>query len=404
MNALFALQVACVLLFTLFGMSTLLGIRIFGGAKSALWFAGANLLHALAILLFLVSQPESRWVPLITILFLVSFVALHRSFAELLERPKLLWWAQLSVMGAGVCLLAAGQKYMGAAIADVMVGGLVAATQLALTASIVFSFSGDEAKATGRFVGAALVAYATLHVLRAEAGFRRFLNQPDANLGRATFLCVMGGLVAGGAVAFGFGFLSSSKQRVELLWRAQIDELTGLLNRWAFKRIAVKETFRARRNGGNLSVLTMDLDGMKRVNDKLGHSCGDVVLQTVAGALQETLRERDSVARMGGDEFCILLPDTDLAEGVVVAERLRAEIAAQTVRYRGEAVKVQASFGVSCTQQCGWVWQTLVDRSDAALYEAKRGGNERVVAAQKVVDISKPELPPPAALERRRRH
>ena len=404
MSALFALQVASVLLFTLFGASTLLGIRIFGGAKSGYWFAGANLLHAFAILLFVLAVPQPGWLPVKTILFLASFAALHRSFAELLERPKLLWWAQLSMVGVGTCLLIVGQRYAGAAVADVVVGSLAAAAQLALTASIVFSFLGQEAKAAGRFVGAALLVYATLHVLRAEAGIRLLFVHPDASLGRATFLCVLGGLVAGGAVAFGFGFLSSSKQRVELLWRAQIDELTGLLNRWAFKRIAVKETFRTRRNGGNLSVLTMDLDGMKRVNDKLGHSCGDAVLQSVAGALQETLRERDSVARMGGDEFCILLPDTDLAEGVTVAERLRAEIAALTVRYRGETVSVRASFGVSCTQQCGWVWQTLVDRSDAALYEAKRGGNERVIAAQKVVELSAPELPTQAGPERRRKH
>ncbi len=404
MSALFSLQIASVLLLTLFGAAILLGIRIFGGAKSAFWFAGANFLHAFAIGLFLLEVPQPGWLPIKTVLLFLSFAALHRSFAELLERPKLLLRAQGALVVLGACLLVAGQRYAGGVVADVLVGSLITAAQLALTASVVFSFSGHEAKAAGRFVGVALLVYATLHVLRAEAGFRVMVGQSDAGLARATFLCVMGGLVAGAAIAFGFGFLSSSKQRVELLWRAQIDELTGLLNRWAFKRIAVKETFRTRRNGGQLSVLTMDLDGMKRVNDKLGHSCGDVVLQAVAGALQETLRERDSVARMGGDEFCILLPDTDLTEGVVVAERLRAEIAALAVRYRGETVQVRASFGVSCTQQCGWVWQTLIDRSDAALYEAKRGGNQRVIAAQKVVESSSPELPAQSGPERRRKH
>lgn len=404
MSALYALQIASVLLLALFGVSTLLGVRIFGSAKSALWFAGANLLHAGSILLFLLFQPAPGWPPLNTLLLLGSFAALHRSFAELLDRPRLLWWAQLALMAVCAVLLIVGHRYVSAALADVIVGSLGLGVQLALTSSIVFTFSGDEAKAASRFIGAAMLAYATLHILRAETGLRVLVGQPGVNLGRVTFLCAMGGLVASGAIAFGFAFLSSSKQRVELLWRAQIDELTGLLNRWAFKRIAVKETFRTRRNGGNLSVLTMDLDGMKRVNDKLGHSCGDAVLQSVAGALQETLRERDSVARMGGDEFCILLPDTDLAEGVTVAERLRAEIAGLTIRYRGEAVKVRASFGVSCTQQCGWVWQTLVDRSDAALYEAKRGGNERVIAAQKVVELTTPELPAQAGPERRRKH
>ncbi len=402
MNAVFALQSTSVLLFGLFGLATLLGIRIFGGARSAVWFAGANLLHAAAVGTYLLWDTGRPWAPVGAVLFLASFAMLHRSFAELLDRPRLLWWPQVGLVALGVGLLGLSLRMPHAVAAGAGWVSLVTAVELTLTASIVFSFSGDEAKAAGRFVGVALVGYALLHVVRAEAALRVMTGRPGVELQDATFICVVGAMVAGGAVAFGFVFLSSSKQRVELLWRAQIDELTGLLNRWAFKRIAVREIFRSRRSGGALSVLMMDLDGMKKVNDRLGHSCGDAVLQAVAGALQEALRERDSIARMGGDEFCILLPDTELGEGVVVAERLRAEVEALTVRYRGEGVRVRASFGVSCTQQCGWVWQTLVDRSDAALYEAKRGGNERVIAAQPVAEVAMAELPAPAP-ERRRR-
>jgi len=120
---------------------------------------------------------------------------------------------------------------------------------------------------------------------------------------------------------------------------------------------------------------------LKAVNDSKGHSCGDVVLQAVAGVLQETVRGHDSVARMGGDEFCILLPETSLAEAVTVAERLRAEIHDMTVRYRGETVHPRASLGVASSELCGLTWQSLMDLSDAAMYRAKREGRNKVLVA-----------------------
>ena len=218
------------------------------------------------------------------------------------------------------------------------------------------------------------------------------------------WLCGM--LLAHSATAFGFLFIAMGKLRLELLWRAQIDELTGLLNRWAFKRVAVKETFRSMRLRGRLSVVMMDLDGMKRVNDQLGHGAGDTVLQAVSASLQEALRDRDSIARMGGDEFCILLPDTEMQEAMTVAERLRSQIEALAIRYRGEPIQVRASFGVCSSEQCGWNWQNLLDESDAALYEAKRSGPNKVIGAN---PSKTPAVPVPEILmqtivsERRRR-
>ena len=88
---------------------------------------------------------------------------------------------------------------------------------------------------------------------------------------------LLGAMLANGAITFGFLFISAAKLRLELLWRAQIDELTGLLNRWALKRVAVQEVFRCLRKKGCLSAVMMDLDGMKQVNDRLGHGvrgCG----------------------------------------------------------------------------------------------------------------------------------
>jgi diguanylate cyclase (GGDEF)-like protein len=143
----------------------------------------------------------------------------------------------------------------------------------------------------------------------------------------------------------------------------------------------MREIQRCRRLDGSLAIVMMDLDGLKTVNDTKGHSCGDVVLQAVAGVLQETVRSHDSVARMGGDEFCVLLPETSLAEAVMVAERLREEVQDLVIRYRGETVWTRASLGVSSSEVSGLVWQTLMDHSDAALYRAKREGRNKVLVA-----------------------
>jgi diguanylate cyclase (GGDEF)-like protein len=143
----------------------------------------------------------------------------------------------------------------------------------------------------------------------------------------------------------------------------------------------MREIQRCSRAKGTLALVMMDLDGLKEVNDTSGHGCGDVVLQAVGGVLQETVRAQDSVARMGGDEFCVLLPDTELSEAVSVAERLRAEVEGLVIRYRGETVRVRASLGVASSEHCGLTWQGLMDYSDAALYRAKREGKNRVLVA-----------------------
>lgn len=386
------LQLATAIMFALYFVTALVGMRLFGGVQAAVWFAGSNALRAMAIALALFSAPNDRWAAAgSSVITVTGLVMLHRSFAEQLDRPKLLWRLQVSLLMIAVFgSLALSWFPRDYPVLPLLISAIVG-VQAALTASALFSFSGEGVELAGRFASVGMLLYALSYLLRAVVVLHFGSPHYVHSLEQTTTVCLAGAMVSGGASTFGFTFIAAGRQRLELLWRAQIDELTGLLNRWAFKRVAVRETFRSMRKHGKLSVLMMDLDGMKRVNDKLGHSAGDAVLQGVAACLQETLRDRDSVARMGGDEFCILLPDTDLAEAVIVAERLRSQIAATEIRYRGEIIKVGASFGASCSDLCGWNWQTIMDESDAALYEAKRSGNVRVVAASKAVETA-PEV------------
>jgi len=384
-----ALQLATLIMFALYFLTAMVGMRLFGGVQSAVWFAGSSAMRAMALALSLFGPAsDMRTTAGVSVLTVVALTMLHRSFAEQLDRPKLLWRLHLVL----VLVTITGATFFSRSYTTYPVLTLIVSTvvgiQAALTASALFSFSGEGVELAGRFAGTSMLVYALSYFLRAVVVLHFGSPNYSRALDETSTVCLAGALVSGGATTFGFTFIAAGKQRIELLWRAQIDELTGLLNRWAFKRVAVRETFRSLRKAGKLSVLMMDLDGMKRVNDRLGHSGGDAVLQAVAASLQEALRDRDSVARMGGDEFCILLPDTELTEAIVVAERLRDQIALLDVRYRGEVVKVKASFGASCSDHCGYNWQTMVDESDAALYEAKRSGNVKVVAATKVIETS----------------
>ncbi|HEY6376171.1 MAG TPA: diguanylate cyclase [Edaphobacter sp.] len=374
-----------VMLYALYAGVTLANARIFGNSRGAKWFAGANVSRAGAMLLSLmVDWPRVplRVVEALTgLLAVAGLLMLHWSFVELLERGPLLRRTQYGLVGAMVA--AALYVLIWPPDAPVMVGlmCLVLAVQAVVTASVVLRFSGEDVGLAGWMTGGALSLYAATLLLRSAVTLEYKTPEYAETAEQVGRVWMVVCLLANGVIAFGYMFLAASKLRLELLWRAQVDELTGLLNRWALKRATMREIQRCKRAKGSLALVMIDLDGLKEVNDTSGHGCGDVVLQAVGGVLQETVRAQDSVARMGGDEFCILLPDTDLNEAMTVAERLRTEVQELVIRYRGETVRVMASLGVASSEHCGLTWQELMDYSDAALYKAKREGKNRVVLA-----------------------
>ncbi|MDQ1446725.1 MAG: hypothetical protein QOI20_3189 [Acidimicrobiaceae bacterium] len=150
------------------------------------------------------------------------------------------------------------------------------------------------------------------------------------------------------------------------------DSLTGLPNRTLFRDRIEQATARCRRNGGILAVLLIDLDGFKEVNDTLGHHTGDVLLQQVAKRLEHNLRQVDTVARLGGDEFAVFLPDLGgLALAQETAHRLLAALQAP-FHLEGISLSVQASVGIAGFPEHGLDPDTILQRADNAMYEAKR--------------------------------
>jgi two-component system, cell cycle response regulator len=160
---------------------------------------------------------------------------------------------------------------------------------------------------------------------------------------------------------------------------ATTDALTGLLNRRAFLESTGRELARAKRYNDRLSVVLLDVDHFKHINDKRGHAAGDAVLTAVGKLLNGALRTCDLVARWGGEEFVLVLPSTPLEGAEQTAERVREMLEHADIKDgNGDRIPVTASFGVACYAG-GENLEQVVDRADRAMYLAKSGGRNRVV-------------------------
>ena len=161
-------------------------------------------------------------------------------------------------------------------------------------------------------------------------------------------------------------------------YRAVADALTGLHNRWYFDAALVREIERCRRYDARSSLLLLDLDRFKAINDSYGHTVGDAVLRTVGTVIRRHLRSADVPCRLGGDEFAVLLSDTPVADAIAVAERIRSDAEASCHREISRELRLTFSAGVVAIGTDAAEPDLLVDAADAALYQAKRSGGNRV--------------------------
>jgi len=163
---------------------------------------------------------------------------------------------------------------------------------------------------------------------------------------------------------------------------ATVDSLTGFQLRDPFFKRLHEEYKRAARYGGRFSLLMIDLDQFKKINDSKGHIGGDRYLQSVSSTIKEQLRAADLACRYGGDEFCMLLPETDLAGAQTIAERIRVAVARHIVGFEGGALRTTASIGVASFPEHGTADAgSLLRLADEALYRAKSAGRDCVVTS-----------------------
>jgi diguanylate cyclase (GGDEF)-like protein/PAS domain S-box-containing protein len=209
-------------------------------------------------------------------------------------------------------------------------------------------------------------------VLESRLGERRFVRQcaaavrkPDGNL-------------VGGVLVFQDITHSQSLKR-DLAHSAMHDSLTGLPNRSAFESKLTEALEQARREGREHALCFIDLDRFKRVNDKSGHAAGDALLRDVAQVIRKGCRSQDFAARIGGDEFALLLSDCPLQSAMAVAQKMVAAIEAARFSWLGEHYRIGASIGVTAVTEKSVSVEAVTREADTACYAAKRDGRGRVV-------------------------
>jgi diguanylate cyclase (GGDEF)-like protein/PAS domain S-box-containing protein len=164
----------------------------------------------------------------------------------------------------------------------------------------------------------------------------------------------------------------------DLKRQATTDELTGAANRRRFLQAGIDELGRARRYERPLSILMLDLDGLKHINDTWGHAAGDKAITRFASTCRDNLRATDLFARFGGDEFVVLMPETDLVGARDVGVRIAADLVARKLNFEGQQIPVTACVGVASFHTPDDTLDTLIGRADEALYRAKASGVDRV--------------------------
>lgn len=182
-------------------------------------------------------------------------------------------------------------------------------------------------------------------------------------------------------------FLVTELQR-ELAEQARTDPLTGAMNRRAMEEAAQRETARSLRTGHALSMIVIDIDNFKQLNDTRGHVAGDRALQALVSRVKSLLRQQDLLARTGGEEFAILLPETGEVDAILIADRARKGVEALEVPFEGGPIRMTVCAGVA-QFEAGRGWEQMSRQADAAMYEAKKHGRNLISSRLAPEEIGK---------------
>jgi diguanylate cyclase (GGDEF)-like protein len=303
------------------------------------------------------------------------------ALALIASGPWFGWWSLFPLAVAAVAFTVADQWTDRLKKPEYAVFGAWVSTQVAITAAVALS-NGP--------VGVAM-AWLALPVVTLSARF----SMKGVVVGVGTTLALMIAVAFGvhadrvladppliimpAALVIALGMLSTVLMRSDMEHRTEavVDPLTGMLNRKALATRIAELAQQSRVSGEPIGLVVADVDRFKDINDLHGHSVGDSVLRDVAHVLRRQLRAFDLIYRLGGEEFLVLLPGSDLARTQVRAERLREAMADATM---AAEVQLTMSFGVSASMAGSeFDYDAVFGAADAALYEAKRGGRDRVV-------------------------
>jgi diguanylate cyclase (GGDEF)-like protein len=363
---------------------------IFGGMlflsrkdRSLWWLFGNYLLGSLGLVLNLARAHEPAWLSNVAGLEipLIRYGFLHAALVDFLGGYRSTRWVAVAL--AVICLpfyiLWSGTGYADPAFAarNFAVLDFALAVQTALSAWLLLRSEDTATRLPRIAMSAFLAVYSATETIRLILVFATQRTPLEIAPTIESFSYAIY-LIASSATPMAFIWLLNARLLHDLQRQSMLDPLTHLLNRRGLHQVGERELPRSERSGQSLALAVADIDHFKRLNDTYGHAAGDAVLRDIARMLEASVRRGDAVARMGGEEFVILLPDTEAEQAVTLVERLRETIESHAFTVREGTVRITISFGVTVSRgRTGLSLEGLVDEADTSLYAAKQDGRNR---------------------------
>ena len=346
----------------------------------------ANLLIGGAIITFTLDILPLNIRAVIGGFFIVAGLGLYYIAIRIFDKRPIAWrtiqFALLSYVFIKVCITLLSQNEYVLVVFDTAICMVLTVA----SGLYLFKYSSQNHSAEHRFTGAFFIIFTAITLIR----FYRLCADSVApveylttwTLNQVTFLgCMLSVL----AINFGFIAMVNARLAELLIYTAGHDWLTGVMNRGNLEKCAELLTLKTVKYKQTQAMLLMDLDHFKVINDTYGHLFGDEVIQTFARLAQDNMRDEDLLGRYGGEEFCIIMPNSSEKEALIVAERIRQKYADMTIMFDGMPVKCTVSAGVCDSSQLGCEFRRMFSGADESLYAAKNAGRNRVVGHSSLV-------------------
>lgn len=347
-----------------------------------LWLRG-NLLQPLGFMLFALRDrtDELLSVVLANVLIVVAFGDYMRALNQLFERPDPRRTSLVAIVA-----VSAGIAWF-TYVHDAIVVRIVLAS--AVLAALAWLSAAVLLRGRWRALTLARLVTGTVFALGGGVLLARAVHallHPDAVVDGLQTTLMQAVTFGTGAVlplltSYGFLLLCNDRMRQELERSAAIDFLTGALNRGAIEHQGLRSVALARRRATRCAAIVIDVDHFKCINDAYGHAAGDAALREIVRRLQDAVRIGDTIGRLGGEEFMVLVDDTDLERAAATAERLRCAIGDTPLAIEPQPHAATISLGVAVLGDVDRSFSDLLRRADRALYAAKHAGRNRVVVA-----------------------
>ncbi len=374
------------MLLALLTLLTVANSRLSKGTKGIHWFTLYNFFALLgAVSVALRGQiPDFLSIVGGNLFVVAGYLFLFLSLADLFERKTYQFYLQVFLVLVGVVTMLQYGLIHPDTKNRLIAYSIVLGCQQAHIAIFMWRKEDAKLRLAGGTMALMLAALSLANFIRVVGVF--YQGAPSNYLQAGPFLAWIlianSGLQCGAMVAY--VWMTAALLRHDLQVQASTDPLTGLLNRRAIEVAAERGIAACKQAQTPISAVVIDLDGFKQINDSYGHNCGDATLIAVASCLQRGVRKNDLLARVGGDEFAVLLPETSIDEAMELVERLRYSIEGLEIVYGQVQTKVTASFGLAQAERSTSSWEDLVHDCDKALYAVKRaGGNRAVVEADR---------------------